>query len=144
MAVIVSIALARVIDSGILGERNLNDIRMLSIGTGKTQNFLPPSYQPDGPLRYGSTTWLWPLIEGNTPKFPLISILTDSSSIVDDFQARMILGEEKYQRINLQLRENISLDRCSQISFMESLVNKYIQSPEWDKEKTWVKNYFLE
>jgi uncharacterized protein len=55
----------------------------------------------------------------------------------------MILGENKYQRINLQLTENIPLDGCSQISLMKNLVDNYIQSREWNAEKTWVKNYFL-
>ncbi|MBD2386438.1 patatin-like phospholipase family protein [Cylindrospermum sp. FACHB-282] len=142
-----TLALARVINSGILEDRDIRNIRMLSIGTGQTHNNLPPSYQPDGPLRFGVTTWLWPFSEDQTPqtpKLPLLSILMDSSSIVDGFQAKMILGEDKYQRINLQLTESIAMDGCPQISLMETLVNEYIQSPEWNEEKTWVKNYFID
>ncbi|GGA18432.1 patatin-like phospholipase family protein [Okeania sp. KiyG1] len=138
------LALARVLGSGILGKRNIQNIRMLSIGTGTTQSYLPPSYQPDGPLRYGPATWLWPEAVGHTPRIPLLSILMDGSSILDDFEAEMLLGEQQYQRINVQLTENIPLDGCSNIGNMQRLVNSYVGSPEWNKKKEWVKNNFLQ
>ncbi|WP_293116168.1 patatin-like phospholipase family protein [Okeania sp. SIO1I7] len=139
-----TLALARVLGSGILGERKIQNIRMLSIGTGIAQSYLPSSYQPRGPLRYGPTTWLWPEAVGHTPGIPLLSILMDGSSIIDDFQAEMLLGEQQYQRINVQLTENIPLDGCSNIGNMQKLVNGYVSSPEWEKKIEWVKNNFLQ
>ncbi len=138
-----TLALARVLNSGILGERNLKDIRMLSIGTGETQYFLPPSYQPQGPLRYGATTWVWPFSQGKTPRFPLLSIMFNGSSMINDFQANMFLEDSRYQRINIELTEAIDAFGCSQIELMEQLVSKYIQSPEWDEKKTWIQKNFL-
>lgn len=137
-----TLALARVLGSGILGERKIQNIRMLSIGTGIAQNYLPPSYQPHGPLRYGPTTWFWPEAVGHTPGIPLLSILSDGSSIIDDFQAEMLLGEQQYQRINVQLQENIPLDGCSKIEQMRGLVHDYFASPEWKKKIEWVQNNF--
>ncbi len=139
-----TLALARVLGSGILGEQKLENIRMLSVGTGITQNYLPPSYQPDGPLRYGPTTWLWPEAIGNTPRIPLLSILMDGSSTLDDFQLKMILGDQQYQRMNVDLTEPIPLDGCSQIQMMQDLVAQYTQSHDWQTKLTWIKNNFLQ
>ncbi len=138
-----TLALARVLYSGILGEGNIQNIRMLSIGTGQTQNYLPPSYQPGGPLRYGVKTWFRLDSEGATPRFPLLSILMDSSSIIDDFQTNMFLGNSQYQRMNVELTEPVGAFGCSQIALMEQLVDEYIQSPEWNENITWIENNFL-
>ena len=138
-----TLALARVLSSGILGERKLQDIKLLSIGTGETQHSLPPSYQPAGPLRYGATTWLWPFSKSETPRFPLLSIIFNSSSIIDDFQANMFLGDSQYQRMNIELSETVDAFGCSQIELMEQLVSQYIQSPEWNQKKAWIQNNFL-
>lgn len=140
-----TLALARVISSGILEEKKLKfqDIRMLSVGTGVNQNFIPPSYQPKGPLGYGVTTWLWPKAEGETPSVPLLSILMDGSSIIDDFQVQMFLDDTRYQRMNVELTKNISLDDCSQIPYMKELVDNYTKSDDWKKQKDWVQENFL-
>ncbi|MDJ0675490.1 MAG: patatin-like phospholipase family protein [Calothrix sp. MO_167.B42] len=133
-----TLALARALGSGV----ELQNIRMLSIGTGVTQSALPPSYQPD-PLRYGATTWLWPETKGETPAFPLLEILMDGSPILDDHQTKMFLGDTQYWRINVQLNQNIGLDDCSQISTMKQLVNDYTTSPQWEDNINWINNYFL-
>lgn len=137
-----TLTLARVLGSGILGKRNIQNIRMLSVGTGTTQSYLPPSYQPDGPLRYGPTTWLWPEAIGNTPRVPLLAILMDGSSILDDFQVEMLLPDQHYKRMNIQLTESIPLDGCAKVRDMEGLVKSYIGSPEWQEAIKWVENNF--
>ncbi|WP_293079764.1 hypothetical protein, partial [Moorena sp. SIO3H5] len=78
------------------------------------------------------------------PRFPLLSVLMDSSSIIDNFQAKMLLGDSQYQRINVELTETIHLDECAQIKHMEDLVSRYIQSSEWNDKKTWIQNNFLQ
>ncbi|MFM2026060.1 MAG: hypothetical protein RLZZ339_775 [Cyanobacteriota bacterium] len=140
-----TLALARVLGSGILKDRNLaiEDIRILSVGTGQTHNRMRPEYQPDGLLRYGPTTWFWPIEFDDTPKIPLLSIMMDGSSILDDFQVKMILGYRQYQRINVDLTETIPLDGCSQIPKMKDLVDDYIKSSAWTENITWIQNYFL-
>ena len=135
-----TLALSRVVKAGIA---NLEDIRMLSIGTGMNQYNISPSYQPAGSLRYGATTWLWPKAVGETPAVPLVQILMDSSSILDDSQANMFLGDQQYQRMNIQLTGNISLDDCSQISNMESQVKKYLGESEFSQAIDWIKTNFL-
>lgn len=140
-----TLALARVLGSGILKDRNLaiGDIKILSVGTGQTHNRMRPEYQPDGLLRYGPTTWFWPIEFDDTPKIPLLSIMMDGSSILDDFQVKMILGDRQYQRINVDLTETIPLDGCSQIPKMKDLVDDYIKSSAWTENITWIQNYFL-
>ena len=138
-----TLALARVIGSGILETRNIQNIRLLSIGTGETLNSLPPSYQPNGPLSYGVTTWLWPFAIGQTPRFPLLATLMDSSSAIDNFQANMFLGNEKYLRMNVELTENIDPFGCSGIDAMKNLVSEYTQSSVWNENKTWIEQNFL-
>jgi patatin-like phospholipase/acyl hydrolase len=138
-----TLALARVLNSGILEDRNIENIRILSVGTGQTQNRMRPEYQLDRPLRYGPTTWFWPIEFDDTPKIPLLSIMMDGSSILDDFQTKMILGTDKYQRINVELNQTIPLDGCSQIQKMKDLVNNYIKSDQWNENITWIQNHFL-
>lgn len=138
-----TLALARVLNSGILGDRNIQNIRILSVGTGQTQNRMRPEYQSDGLLRYGPTTWFWPIAFDNTPRIPLFSIMMDGSSILDEFQTKMILGNDKYQRINVELNETIPLDGCSQIPKMKDLVDDYIKSSQWNENITWIENNFL-
>lgn len=139
------LALARVIGSRILQERNLavQDVRILSVGTGKTRNRMRPAYQPDGRLRYGLTTWFWPIEFDNTPRMPLLSIMMDGSSFLDDFQAQLILDYRQYYRIDVDLEEPIPLDGYSQIPTMENLVNDYIKSSDWDRNITWIQDHFL-
>lgn len=135
-----TLALSRVVKAGIA---NLGDIRMLSIGTGMNQYNMPPSYQPAGPLRYGAATWLWPKAVGETPAVPLLQILMDSSSILDNSQANMFLGDKQYQRMNIQLTGNISLDDCSQITNMQSQVNSYFGESEFSQAIDWIQTNFL-
>ncbi|MEM9542943.1 MAG: patatin-like phospholipase family protein [Cyanobacteria bacterium P01_E01_bin.42] len=138
-----TLALARVIDSGILGTGNIQNIKLLSIGTGETQDSLPPSYQPHGPLRYGLTTWLWPFAVDPTPKFPLLAMLMDSSAAIDNLQANMFLGNEKYRRMNVELTEPIDAFGCSGIDAMKKLVSQYTHSPVWNEDTTWIKQHYL-
>ena len=142
-----TITLSRVINGGIA---KLEDIKMLSIGTGINNNAIPSNYLSiTDPLKYGATTWLHPKeVDGPqsrfaTPAFPLLQIIMDSSSILDDSQAKMFLGDKQYYRVNLPLMtENIHLDSCSEIKTMESLVNKYLEQSEWTDAIDWIQTNF--
>ncbi|MEO1378157.1 MAG: hypothetical protein AAFW70_28570, partial [Cyanobacteria bacterium J06635_10] len=94
-------------------------------------------------LRYGLTTWLWPKAENATPSFPLLSILMDASSVIHDFQVNMFLGDGQYRRVNPTIKENISLDDCSKIPYMQKLVDNYIKSEHWQHHKNWIQENFL-
>ncbi len=67
----------------------------------------------------------------------------DGSSIIDDFQVQMFLDDTRYQRMNVELTKNISLDDCSQIPYMKELVDNYTKSDDWKKQKDWVQENFL-
>jgi hypothetical protein len=66
----------------------------------------------------------------------------DGSSILDDFQVEMLLPDQHYKRMNIQLTESIPLDGCAKVRDMEGLVKSYIGSPEWQEAIKWVENNF--
>jgi len=78
-----------------------------------------------------------------TPPVPLLEILMDSSQILDTHQTSMFLKDTQYQRINIQLKQNVGLDDCSQIETMKQLVHEYTESPQWEENINWINNHFL-
>lgn len=61
---------------------------------------------------------------------PLLNAIMDNVAQNDVDQTQLILGAQHYQRGNVELSQNISLDDYSPatISLMEQATNNYIQS----------------
>lgn len=87
------------------GQQRLEDVRLLSIGTGVNPKYLTPG-TPD----WGLVQW--------APH--LISLMMDGSVGLADYQCRQVLGKQ-YLRINPVLPVPISLERLDQIPLLKEI-----------------------
>lgn len=137
------LAAAQVISSGTLKALGLafENIKLLSIGTGFTQDGIPPrNLLP--PLWYGVLAWLSPITLPPTPQFPLLSALMDAVSDVDSFQCKQILGNN-FRRANVQLTQPIDLDDYQKVGELRKMADAYMASAEWQEIKRWIGQEFV-
>jgi uncharacterized protein len=83
---------------GPLREDRLDNIQLLSIGTGRS-----PTYIAGGDKNWGAVQWLGDV----SHPFALIDLLFGASCDIVDLQARGILGHDNYQRLDPVLSEPI-------------------------------------
>lgn len=90
---------------------NLNDIVMLSVGTGASVNFIKGKT-----LDWGYGQWIKPLIE----------VVMDGVAGIADYQSSQLLGE-KYQRLQIIFGDNesIKLDDVKKLPRMDELAQNY-------------------
>jgi uncharacterized protein len=130
-----TIALAMALDE-CYGDAELNDIRMLSFGTG---------YNPDcikGDVHWGALQWMDPF---GSPATPLISILMDGVQEVDTYQCMQILGSDRYCRINPMLDKSFGMDDWKNVDYLIDFAENYPKNKpkEWEKITAWIKEYFV-
>ncbi len=109
-------------------------IRLLSLGTGTCAAEIPASaINYYGPQSYGVFLWMSPEQRRGAPGTPLLNALMDNVAQNDVDETRLILGPERYQRGNVQLTQDISLDDSSPatIQLMEKAAGDYIKTDEW-------------
>ncbi|HEU4327310.1 MAG TPA: patatin-like phospholipase family protein [Roseiflexaceae bacterium] len=109
-------------------------IRLLSLGTGSCAAQIPTAaINYYGPQSYGVFLWMSPEQRRGAPGTPLLNALMDNVAQNDVDETRLILGPEHYQRGNVQLTQNISLDDSSPatIQLMEKATSDYIKTDEW-------------
>ncbi len=94
-------ALAQVLDSRaqIPNRPALDEVRLLSLGTGKALNYIRSRGKY---LDWGFAQWAK----------PLLSIMMDGSVGLANFQCHQLLGKAHYRRLNPVLRSPIGLDDC--------------------------------
>jgi len=123
-----------------------SDIYLLSFDTGTTTDALPSSVINGwgGPLSMGPLEWLFPAVQGsNTPKFPLLSALTDASSLSISYSAQAILGTN-YMRVTVPLTTSVALDDYSTAAYdtMNDALNAYYASTGFTDVQTWLTTNF--
>jgi predicted acylesterase/phospholipase RssA len=131
---------------------NVNNIRILSIGTGAQISGIDIANSPpfDKPTEYGALAWLSPVHRGEqlgknekeklTPAFPLISALFDASSASHNYVCDQAL-DTNYRRVQVTLPKPISLDDTSEdsLKFLEN-ADTFIPDEEWKKTIKWLKD----
>jgi predicted acylesterase/phospholipase RssA len=144
-----AIALTTLIESGIA----LDDIWMLSLSTGNTQNCYPAStINTIGANSFGPIYWIWPLsqpypaVSGQpyTPSLPLMGAVFDGASEVGAYQCAQLLPG-RFKRANVPLTQPVELDDHSAeaIKAMTRSTNDYIKSSsEWSDIQTWITKNF--
>lgn len=135
-----SLAMAAALRAG----RPLESIRMLSVGTGGTDHAMPVPHLPLLGLKernYGMLPWLFPVDWGQTPRFPLVSMLMESGSLADAVACRQVL-EGRYRRVQVPLRETIALDEFDKIERLEAAAEAFFETPEWAEARNWVREQF--
>lgn len=134
-------ALAALIGSRVAEERNipLSGVRLLSVGTGFAACAYPP---PDARFPYGVLGWLRPRQDDGAPSSPLVGIVFDGTSQINDFTARLMLGADNYIRVNPPFEETFSMDDCSAIPAMLAATERFMATDEWRLQSTRINQLF--
>lgn len=137
-------ALGNVLQSQVLEQqkKELSNIRLLSIGTGATIDFVPWSFLNAFANNCGMAMWLDPLTIENEPAFPLMAAMFDGQAQIAHLEASNILGSQ-YQRANPTLTQTINLDDCGAISELQGVANAYIGTDDWTNIKGWAYSNFI-
>lgn len=101
----------------------LDEVVMLSIGTGAAK-----SYIEGEALDWGLTQW-----GGH-----LIDLLMDGMAGISDYQCKQLLGD-RYARLQVELEDPIELDDPSQLELMERIANQH----QLDEMTDWLKEHWL-
>ena len=110
------------------GGRKLEDIRMLSIGTGIVADAVPGA----GPLAWGIAGW--------GTHFPDASLR--SVSEFDHLQCRAILGPDRYCRLNVALSADVAVDDYTSIQHLVEEAERAVESEAFDDAVRFVQEHF--
>jgi hypothetical protein len=119
---------------------SLDDMRLLSLGTGTSPAGIPPS-AVGNPLDWGVSTWLWPAESGNVPAAALLGLTMDTTAMVAAQQAGQILNAN-YQRGNFVLSQFIGLDDWHKAPELEKETQAYMRTAEWQRVCQWVEQFW--
>ena len=138
-------ALANVLESTILQKQSktLGNVRMLSIGTGATIDYVPSNLINNSENDWGIGLWLLPVAVPPEPAFPLMAAMFDGQAQTAHIEAGNVLGSKQYQRANPTLTQTINLDDCSKVTALVGVANAYVTSGEWVQIKKWAYNNFV-
>ncbi|HEX2569110.1 MAG TPA: patatin-like phospholipase family protein [Polyangia bacterium] len=133
--------LSRVLQAGV----SASSIRMLSLGTGATQNSVPSSYFGSiDPNLWGTYQYMFPLnAPSSVPSELLINLMMDGSSDIDDEQSGRILPPANYVRVEVPLTQAITLDDCSQVPALQTMADNFMQGDTWTSIVDWVTGNFV-
>ena len=134
-------ALAALIGCRTIGDQGvpLSRVYLLSVGTGFMANSYPP---PDARFPWGVLGWLRPRQDDGAPAFPIVSILFDGTSQINDFTARLMLGPDNYIRVNPELDQTFSMDDCGAIPGMLAATERFMATDEWRLQSTRINELF--
>ena len=137
--------LANVLESEILQKQNktVSNVRMLSIGTGATIDYIPSNLINNVENDWGTGLWLFPASLPPEPAFPLMAAMFDGQAQTAHIEASNMLGSSKYQRANPTLTQTINLDDCSAVTALAGVATAYVTSGEWVNIKKWVYANFV-
>jgi len=137
--------LGNVLQSQVLQQQNkeLSNIRLLSIGTGATIDYVSWPFLNAFANNCGMLMWLNPVTLGHEPSFPLMAAMFDGQAQIAHLEASNILGSSQYQRANPTLTQTINLDDCGAIQELKNVATAYIGSSEWANIKAWAYSNFI-
>lgn len=95
--------------------KKLEDMRLLSIGTG----FAPTNIKADT-RKWGAMEWGL----SQNPPYPLLSVLLDGSMEDDSYYSGELL-RDNFLRINPKLSKSIALDDCKEIPYLINVADSY-------------------
>lgn len=95
--------------------KKLEDIRLLSIGTGFTPTNIKADTRKWGAIEWGLS---------QNPPYPLLNILFDGNTDADSYYSRELL-RYNFFRANPELSKRIDLDDCKEIDYLINVANDY-------------------
>lgn len=116
-------ALAQAIDPA-FGEAELNDVVLLSIGSGVKSEFDPAKSANRGLLQWG---------------FKILSIVFQGSIGLANYQCRQILGE-RYYRVNIEIPSHFNIDDTSKMQKLLELADQI----DITELLQWLDQYWIE
>jgi patatin-like phospholipase/acyl hydrolase len=102
--------------------QSLDEIALISIGTGRTSNYLTEQDADWGLLQWAPH---------------LLGIVTEASLSLPDYQCRQILGE-RYHRLNPDLPKAVRLDDVQQAVYLADLA----EQADLSATRQWLSRYF--
>ncbi|GAA0235572.1 patatin-like phospholipase family protein [Metaclostridioides mangenotii] len=96
-------------------EVRLDDIRLLSIGTGFEHNSIS-----DDTTTWGAIDWM----VNKDPSLPILSITLAGNSLVSQYFSQKLL-KDNYYRLDPKLGKNIPMDDCASLPYLNSLGENY-------------------
>jgi uncharacterized protein len=107
------------------GGQSLNDIRLLSFGSGYYPRYI------SGPKQdWGLGRWSW----------PLITLMLDGEIGVNHYESMQILGPDRYHRLAPILPEPVNLDEVDKIPELIEYANDVDIKPTVD----WIRAFYLD
>lgn len=113
------------------GKYRLQDFRVLSIGCGDCEKRIETNTSNWGILQ-------WSLRPFSSVNLPLISVLLNETSSLEDLYCRELLGNS-YLRINPKLPDYIELDDYKKVPLLKTIANKHNLS----KANLFIRDVFL-
>lgn len=117
-------ALAQALNKG-SGKQKIDDIRLLSFGTGYF-----PRYVGSREQNWGFGRWSW----------PLISLMLDGEMGVNNYNCLQILGPERYHRLAPLLRKPIGLD---EVDALPHLI-RFAEEVDIGPTVKWINAHYLD
>jgi patatin-like phospholipase/acyl hydrolase len=127
-------AVADVISSGLA--RSLDDVRVLSLGTGISPQGIAPT-SITNPQDWGATHWMWPYQSENVPAMALMNLMMDCTAKVATSQASQLLAEH-FCRGNLTLPMPVPMDDWQHVCELNQYTKIYMETNDWKKVRNWV------
>ncbi|RDY24996.1 patatin [Romboutsia maritimum] len=95
--------------------RNLDDIRLLSLGTGYVYNSIK-----EDTTTWGALDW----VVNKNPDVPIISVTLEGNCQMSQLFSEKLL-DENYCRLNPKMDRDISMDDCEALEYLISLSENY-------------------
>ena len=70
------------------------------------------------------------------------SIVFDGPNQINDFTSRLMLGTDKYIRVNPQLDQTFSMDDCGAIPAILAATERFMATDEWRLQSTRINELF--
>lgn len=106
------------------GRQSIENIRLLSIGSGYYPRYIGGQKQD-----WGLGRWSW----------PLVTLMLDGETDVNNYQAMQILGEKRYHRLAPILPEPVNLDEVDKI---DDLI-RYANEVEIRPTVEWIHRFYM-
>ncbi|OXI78810.1 patatin [Burkholderia sp. AU33423] len=119
---------------------NLDDLRLLSLGTGTIPAGIPRD-AVGNPLAWGVSKWLWPFESGGVPAAALLGLTMDTTATIAAQQCGQILNSH-YQRGNFELSQFVGLDEWQKAPELEKEAQAYMRTAEWQRVCQWVEQFW--